>query len=103
MMSCLTCEVLLTFFFLMIILGSTDRRAPAGMAPLAIGLGLSLIHLIGIPVTNLSVNPAQEHRPGMFVGTAAIQQLWLFWVAPLLGAAVAGFVYKFLAEDEPTP
>ena len=97
LMSCLVAEVVLTFFFLMIILGSTDKRAPAGMAPVAIGLGLTLIHLIGIPVTNLSVNPARSTGPALFVGGWALQQLWLFWVAPVAGAALAGLVYPWLA------
>jgi aquaporin Z len=94
----LVAEVVLTFMFLMIILGSTDGRAPQGFAPLAIGLGLTLIHLVGIPVTNLSVNPARSTAPAVFVGGWALQQLWLFWVAPVAGAAVAGVVYRFLAE-----
>lgn len=89
-------EVVLTFFFLMIILGATDSRAPAGFAPIAIGLGLTLIHLIGIPVTNLSVNPARSTGPAVFVGGWAIAQLWLFWVAPIIGAAVAGLCYSAL-------
>jgi aquaporin Z len=97
MMSALVAEVVLTFFFLFIILGSTDKRAPAGLAPVAIGLGLTLIHLIGIPVTNLSVNPARSTGPAAFVGSWAIQQLWLFWVAPLIGAAIAGVVYPLIA------
>lgn len=80
--------------FLMIILGSTDKRAPAGFAPLAIGLGLTLIHLIGIPVTNLSVNPARSTGPALFVQDWALSQLWLFWVAPIIGAAVAGLAYQ---------
>jgi len=91
-------EVVLTFFFLMIILGSTDKRAPQGFAPIAIGLGLTLIHLIGIPVTNLSVNPARSTGPAVFVGAWAIQQLWLFWVAPIVGAILAGIVYPILAD-----
>jgi aquaporin Z len=89
--------------FLIIILGSTDRRAPAGFAPIAIGLGLTLIHLIGIPVTNLSVNPARSTGPALFAGSAAITQLWLFWVAPILGAAIGGAIYKSVFEaDERT-
>jgi aquaporin Z len=87
-------EVVLTFMFLFIILGATDKRAPQGFAPIAIGLGLTLIHLIGIPVTNLSVNPARSTGPAVFVGGWALMQLWLFWVAPIAGAAVAGFVYR---------
>jgi aquaporin Z len=93
----LTAEVVLTFMFLIIILGATDTRAPQGFAPIAIGLGLTLIHLIGIPVTNLSVNPARSTGPAVFVGGWAIEQLWLFWLAPLAGAAVAGVVYPALA------
>ena len=104
MVACLVAEVVLTFMFLMIILGATDKRAPAGFAPVAIGLGLTLIHLIGIPVTNLSVNPARSTGPAIFVGDWAIQQLWLFWVAPLAGAAIAGIVYPAIAgESEAEP
>jgi aquaporin Z len=95
----LTAEVVLTFMFLAIILGATDRRAPQGFAPIAIGLGLTLIHLIGIPVTNLSVNPARSTGPAIFVGGWAIDQLWLFWVAPIVGAALAGIVYPALAGE----
>jgi aquaporin Z len=95
--SCLVAEVVLTFFFLLIILGATDSRAPQGFAPLAIGLGLTLIHLIGIPVTNLSVNPARSTGPALFVGGWALQQLWLFWAAPLVGAVLAGIVYPLMA------
>ena len=93
-------EVVLTFFFLMIILGSTDGRAPAGFAPLAIGLGLTLIHLISIPVTNTSVNPARSTGPAIFVGGWALAQLWLFWVAPILGAALAGVAYRAVAGND---
>jgi|SRR5678815_3235113 aquaporin Z len=100
--ACLAAEVVLTFMFLMIILGATDRRAPAGFAPLAIGLSLTLIHLIGIPVTNLSVNPARSTGPAVFVGGWAIAQLWLFWVAPIVGAAFAGVVYRGCFEA-PSP
>lgn len=99
MMACLTAEVVLTFMFLMIILGATDKRAPAGFAPIAIGLGLTLIHLVGIPVTNLSVNPARSTGPAAFVGGWALEQLWLFWVAPIVGAAIAGVVYPMIAEE----
>jgi len=97
--SCLVAEVVLTFFFLMIIMGSTDKRAPAGFAPIAIGLGLTLIHLIGIPVTNLSVNPARSTGPAIFVGGWAIQQLWLFWLAPIVGGVLAGGVYRTVFGD----
>jgi aquaporin Z len=96
----LVAEVVLTFMFLMIILGSTDERAPAGFAPIAIGLGLTLIHLIGIPVTNLSVNPARSTGPAVFVGGWALAQLWLFWVAPIAGAAIAGVAYRSLFEEK---
>ncbi len=99
--SCLAAEVVLTFMFLMIILGATDSRAPRGFGPIAIGLGLTLIHLIGIPVTNLSVNPARSTGPAIFVGGWALQQLWLFWVAPLMGAALGGLVYGVFAEPAP--
>jgi aquaporin Z len=95
-------EFVLTFMFLMIILGSTDKRAPSGFAPIAIGLGLTLIHLIGIPVTNLSVNPARSTGPAVFVGGWALAQLWLFWVAPLAGAAAAGVAYRGLFETGST-
>jgi aquaporin Z len=101
--SCLTAEVALTFMFLLIILGATDARAPKGFAPIAIGLGLTLIHLIGIPVTNLSVNPARSTAPAIFVGGWALEQLWLFWVAPIIGAVLGGAVsLVFAAEPEPT-
>jgi len=102
LVACLVAEIVLTFMFLMIILGTTDRRAPHGFAPLAIGLGLTLIHLIGIPVTNLSVNPARSTGPALFVGGWAVQQLWLFWVAPIVGAVIAGLVYPIVAT-EPEP
>jgi aquaporin Z len=104
MTACLVAEIVLTFMFLMIILGATDRRAPQGFAPIAIGLGLTLIHLIGIPVTNLSVNPARSTGPALFAGGWAIQQLWLFWVAPIIGAAIAGILYPAIAgERESAP
>jgi aquaporin Z len=99
--ACITAEVVLTFMFLMIILGATDRRAPQGFAPIAIGLGLTLIHLIGIPVTNLSVNPARSTGPAVFVGGWALEQLWLFWLAPIVGAAIAGVAYNGLAHEKP--
>jgi len=96
----LVTEIVMTFMFLVIILGATDRRAPAGFAPLAIGLGLTLIHLISIPVTNTSVNPARSTGPAFFVGDWAMAQLWLFWVAPIVGAILAGLVYKWLGRDD---
>lgn len=100
MVSALVAEIVLTFMFLLIIMGSTDKRAPAGFAPLAIGLGLTLIHLIGIPVTNLSVNPARSTGPALFVQGWALTQLWLFWVAPIVGGVLAGVTYKNLFEDK---
>ena len=93
-------ELVLTFMFLVVILGATDRRAPAGFAGLAIGLSLTLIHLIGIPVTNLSVNPARSTGPAVLVGGWALQQLWLFWIAPIAGGAAGGVFYRTMAEDE---
>lgn len=96
LLSALTAEVFLTFMFLVIILGSTHGRAPSGFAPIAIGLGLTLIHLIGIPITNLSVNPARSTGTALFVQGWAMAQLWLFWVAPLVGGALAGFFYLWL-------
>ena len=102
LLSCLVAEIVLTFFFLMVILGSTDKRAPQGLAPIAIGLCLTLIHLVGIPVTNTSVNPARSTGPAIFVGGWALSQLWLFWFAPIVGAAIAGVVYGIFAE-EPVP
>ena len=99
LVAALVCEVVMTFFFLMVILGSTDSRAPAGFAPLAIGLALTLIHLISIPVSVTSVNPARSTGPALFVGGWALAQLWLFWVAPLVGAVIAGFVYKWLGGE----
>ncbi|WP_175939035.1 aquaporin Z [Caballeronia sp. BCC1704] len=95
----LVCEFLMTFFFLFVILGATDDRAPKGFAPIAIGLCLTLIHLISIPVTNTSVNPARSTGPAFFVGGWALDQLWLFWIAPIAGAIVAGVLYPLLASD----
>jgi aquaporin Z len=94
----LVCEIVLTFMFLMVILGATDGRAPPGFAPIAIGLCLTLIHLISIPVTNTSVNPARSTSQALFAGAAYVQQLWLFWLAPLVGAALAGLVYPALFD-----
>lgn len=98
--SALVIEALLTFFFLFIILGATSNRVPAGFAPIAIGLALTLIHLISIPVTNTSVNPARSTGQALFVGGWAVQQLWLFWIAPVLGAAAAGVVWKVVGEED---
>jgi aquaporin Z len=100
LLACLVAEVVLTFFFVMIIMGATDRRAPAGFAPIAIGLGLTLIHLIGIPVTNLSVNPARSTGPALFVRGWALAQLWLFWVAPIIGGTLGGVTYARIFESE---
>jgi len=91
-------EVVMTLMFLIIILGATDKRAPAGFAPIAIGLGLTLIHLISIPITNTSVNPARSTGPALIVGGWAVAQLWMFWVAPIIGAAIAGLVYRWFEE-----
>ncbi|GAB4567798.1 MAG: aquaporin Z [Rhizobacter sp.] len=93
-------EVVLTAFFLLIIMGSTDKRAPAGFAPIAIGLTLTLIHLISIPVTNTSVNPARSTGPALIVGDWALSQLWLFWVAPIIGAVIGGVLYRWLGEEK---
>ena len=99
--SAFICELVLTFIFLIVIMGSTDKRAPQGFAPIAIGLALTLIHLISIPVTNTSVNPARSTSQALFVGGWAIQQLWLFWIAPILGGIIAGFTYHGLfGKDE---
>jgi aquaporin Z len=98
MTAALLIEVLLTFFFLLIILGATDPRAPVGLAPLAVGLALTLIHLISIPVTNTSVNPARSTGPAIMVGGWALQQLWLFWVAPIVGAVIAGATHRWLSK-----
>lgn len=95
MMSVLICEIVMTLFFLLVILGATDERAPKGFAPIAIGLCLTLIHLISIPVSNTSVNPARSTGPALFVGDWAVSQLWIFWVAPILGAILAGMIYRY--------
>src|ERR1700691_2979090 len=99
LLACFVAEVVLTFMFVLIIHGATDRRAPAGFAGIAIGLALTLIHLISIPVTNTSVNPARSTGPALFVGGWAVQQLWLFWVAPIAGAAVGGLFYHLLGVE----
>jgi aquaporin Z len=101
LVACLVTEVVMTMMFLFIIMGATHGKAPAGFAPLAIGLGLTLIHLVSIPVTNTSVNPARSTGPALFVGGWALQQLWLFWIAPLIGGALGGIVYRWVSE-EPT-
>ena len=98
--ACLVAEVMMTFMFLIVILGSTDKKAPVGFAPIAIGLALTLIHLISIPVTNTSVNPARSTGPALFVGGWAIQQLWLFWVAPIAGAALAGLLHRSVMAEK---
>ena len=101
MVSGLIIEITMTAMFILIIMGATDKRAPAGFAPIAIGLALTLIHLISIPVTNTSVNPARSTSQAIFVGGWALQQLWLFWVAPIVGAALAGFFHRWMANDHP--
>ncbi|AVI64703.1 aquaporin Z [Shewanella sp. WE21] len=100
MLSVMICEIVMTLFFLIIILGATDEQAPKGFAPIAIGLGLTLIHLISIPVSNTSVNPARSTGPALFVGDWAVSQLWLFWVAPIVGAILAGFIYRYFRAAE---
>ena len=100
LLSALVTEVVMTFMFLIIILGATDARAPAGLAPVAIGLGLTLIHLISIPITNTSVNPARSTGVALFEGGWAVSQLWLFWLAPIVGAALAGLVYNWLGSED---
>ena len=95
------CEVVMTAMFLIIIMGSTHHKAPAGFAPIAIGLGLTLIHLISIPVTNTSVNPARSTGVALFAGSGALSQLWMFWVAPIFGAVIGGLLYKWLGHDRP--
>jgi aquaporin Z len=100
LLACFVAEVVLTFMFLIVIMGSTDSRAPKSLAPVAIGLALTLIHLISIPVTNTSVNPARSTGPALFVGGWALSQLWLFWVAPIVGAAIGGFAYNALASED---
>ena len=99
----MVCEVVMTFVFVFVIMGATHGRAPAGFAPIAIGLCLTLIHLISIPVTNTSVNPARSTGPALFAGGIALQQLWLFWLAPLVGGALGGFAYRSLSPETPAP
>ena len=93
-------EIVMTMMFLIIIMGATDKRAPAGLAPVAIGLGLTLIHLISIPITNTSVNPARSTGVAIFVGDWAVSQLWLFWLAPIIGAIIGAVIYKFIGKEE---
>ncbi len=100
MVACVVAELVLTFMFLFIIMGATDDRAPAGMAPIAIGLGLTLIHLIGIPVTNLSVNPARSTGPALLVGGTALAQLWMFWVVPIVGGILGALTYRTIASTD---
>lgn len=100
LLAALVSEVVMTMFFLLVILGATDKRAPAGFAPVAIGLALTLIHLISIPVTNTSVNPARSTGVALFVGDWAVAQLWLFWAAPIVGALLGAFAYRFIAAEE---
>jgi aquaporin Z len=103
LLSCLVTEVVMTFGFLFVIMGATHGHAPKGFAPIAIGLCLTLIHLISIPVTNTSVNPARSTGPALFVGGWALSQLWLFWLAPIVGGALGGIVYRWLSADSPAP
>ena len=103
LMAALVCEIVMTFVFLFVILGATHDHAPHGFAPIAIGLCLTLIHLVSIPVTNTSVNPARSTGPALFAGGWAIDQLWLFWVAPIVGAILAGLVYRWLSPNDPLP
>ncbi len=103
LVSCFLTEVVMTMMFLFIIMGATHGKAPAGFAPIAIGLGLTLIHLISIPVTNTSVNPARSTGPALFVGGWALGQLWLFWLAPLIGGALGGYVYRWLSTEPSAP
>jgi len=100
LLAALVCEVVMTMFFLLIILGATDKRAPAGFAPIPIGLALTLIHLISIPVTNTSVNPARSTGVALYVGDWALGQLWLFWVAPIIGAVLGALIYRWIGEEQ---
>ena len=100
MISGLVCEVVMTAMFILIIMGATDKRVPAGFAPIAIGLALTLIHLIAIPVTNTSVNPARSTGPALIVGGWALQQLWMFWLAPLVGATLGALTYRWLGKQD---
>ena len=101
MAAALLCEIVMTAFFLIVIMGATHGRAPVGFAGIAIGLALTLIHLISIPVTNTSVNPARSTGVALFAGSGAISQLWLFWLAPIIGAVIGGLIYRWLGEDRP--
>jgi aquaporin Z len=101
LLAALVCEVVMTMFFLLVILGATDKRAPAGFAPIPIGLALTLIHLISIPVTNTSVNPARSTGVALYVGDWALGQLWLFWVAPIIGAVLGALIYRWIGDEQP--
>jgi aquaporin Z len=103
LIAALVCEVVMTAFFLFVILGSTDKRVPAGFAPIAIGLALTLIHLISIPVTNTSVNPARSTGVAVFAGGWALTQLWLFWLAPIVGAVIGAYAYRWIGEESRVP
>ena len=103
LLACFVSEVAMTFIFLFVIMGATHGNAPKGFAPLAIGLCLTLIHLVSIPVTNTSVNPARSTAPALFVGGWALGQLWLFWLAPLLGGALGGIIYRWVSPSDPAP
>jgi aquaporin Z len=100
LLAALVCEIVMTAFFLLVILGATDKKAPAGFAPIAIGLALTLIHLISIPVTNTSVNPARSTGVALFVGDWAVSQLWLFWLAPIVGSVIGAQAYRFISDNE---
>ena len=101
LLAALVCEVVMTMFFLLVILGATDKRAPTGFAPIPIGLALTLIHLISIPVTNTSVNPARSTGVALYVGDWALGQLWLFWVAPIIGAVLGALIYRWIGDEQP--
>jgi len=101
LLSCIVCEITMTAVFLFVIMGATDKRVPQGFAPIPIGLVLTLIHLISIPVTNTSVNPARSTGPALFVGSSALSQLWLFWLAPIVGGVIGALIYLWVGSEEP--